>query len=47
MKHQAYFLRKIKVKKIKCHLLQFLIGSLRVKVAFGDHRQAATVFIVP
>ena len=24
MKHQAYFLRELKVKKIKCRLLQFL-----------------------
>ena len=28
MKHQPYFLRKIKVKKIKCRLLQFLFGAL-------------------
>ena len=33
MKHQAFFLRKVKVKKIKCRLL-FLFGALRVKVAF-------------
>ena len=30
MKHQAYFLRKIKVKKLKCRLLQFLFSSVRV-----------------
>ena len=31
-KHQALFLRKIKVKKIKCRLLQFLLGALRVNL---------------
>ena len=33
MKNQALviFLRKIKVKKIKCRLLQFLFGALRVE----------------
>ena len=30
MKNQALFLRKIKVKKLKCRLLQFLFGALRV-----------------
>ena len=29
---KPYFLRKIKVKKIKCHLLQFLFGTLRVSL---------------
>ena len=34
MKNQAlFFLRKVKVKKIKCRLLQFLFGALRVKAA--------------
>ena len=28
---KPYFLQKIKVKKLKCRLLQFLFGSLRVK----------------
>ena len=32
MKHQALFLRKIKVKKMKCRLLQFLSGALRVNM---------------
>ena len=31
MKHQALFFSKDKSKKIKCHLLQFLFGALRVK----------------
>ena len=31
MKHQALFPYKDKSKKIKCHLLQFLFGALRVK----------------
>ena len=30
MKNQALFSEKIKVKKLKCHLLQFLFGALRV-----------------
>ena len=29
---KPYFLTKIKVKKIKCCLLQFLFGTLRVKL---------------
>ena len=32
MKNQALFSSKDKSKKIKCHLLQFLFGSLRVKI---------------
>ena len=31
MKHQALFSSKDKSKKLKCHLLQFLFGALRVK----------------
>ena len=31
MKHQALFSSKDKSKKIKCHLLQILYGTLRVK----------------
>ena len=30
MKHQALFPYKDKSKKIKCHLLQFLLGAFRV-----------------
>ena len=32
MKNQALFSSKDKSKKLKCHLLQFLFGTLRVKV---------------
>ena len=31
MKNQALFSSKDKSKKLKCHLLQFLFGALRVK----------------
>ena len=31
MKNQALFSLKDKSKKLKCHLLQFLFGALRVK----------------
>ena len=31
MKNQALFSSKDKSKKLKCHLLQFLLGALRVK----------------
>ena len=31
MKNQASFFSKNKSKKLKCHLLQFLFGALRVK----------------
>ena len=30
MKNQAFFLLKDKSKKLKCRLLQFLFGALRV-----------------
>ena len=33
-KIKLYFLRKIKVKRLKCRLLQFLFGALRMKVLF-------------
>ena len=32
LKIKPYFLRKIKVKKLKCLLLQFLFGALRVNL---------------
>ena len=32
MKNQAFFSSKDKSKKLKCHLLQFLFGALRVKI---------------
>ena len=31
MKNQALFSSKDKSEKLKCHLLQFLFGTLRVK----------------
>ena len=34
LKHQALFSSKDKSKKLKCRLLQFLFGALRVKVLF-------------
>ena len=35
MKHQALFSSKDKSKKLKCCLLQFLLGTLRVKKNLG------------
>ena len=34
MKNQALFSSKYKSTKLKCHLLQFLFGALRVKFLF-------------
>ena len=34
LKHQALFCSKDKGKKLKCRLLQFLFGALRVKIYF-------------
>ena len=31
MKNQAFFSSKVKSKKLKCRLLHFLFGALRVK----------------
>ena len=42
MKNQALFSSKDKSKKIKCCLLQFLFGTLRVKVILCQ-RLARTV----
>ena len=36
MKNQALFSSKDKSKKLKCHLLQFLFGTLGVKVKPGN-----------
>ena len=36
-KIKPYFLRKIKIKKFKCLLLQYLFGALRVKLLRTDH----------
>ena len=34
MKNQAFFSSKDKSKKLKCRLLQFLFGALKVKLLF-------------
>ena len=34
MKHQALFSSEDKCKKLKCRLLQFLFGALRVKAKY-------------
>ena len=36
MKNQALFSSKDKSKKLKCHLLQFLFGILRVKLGIKE-----------
>ena len=38
MKHQVLFSSKIKVKNLKCRLLLFLLGALRVKMFKGTGR---------
>ena len=43
MKTKPYCLQKIKVKKLKCRLLQFLFGALRVK-GIGMHVSFAIIF---
>ena len=40
MKNQALFSSKDKSKKLKCHLLQFLFGALRVKSGLPLRREA-------
>ena len=37
MKNQVLFSLKDKSKKLKCHMLQFLFGALRVKYFFHEH----------
>ena len=37
MKNQALFPQKDKSKKIKCRLLQFLFGALRVKLLLNSY----------
>ena len=37
MKNQAVYSWKDKSKKLKCHLLQFLFGALRVKINTNFH----------
>ena len=36
MKNQALFSSKDETKKLKCRLLQFLFGTLRVKICFAN-----------
>ena len=46
MKHQALFPYKDKSKKIKCRLLQFLFGTLRVKVKENIFRGSNSVIFL-
>ena len=41
MKNQALFSSKDKSKKIKCRLLQFLFGALRVKNNYSNTKALA------
>ena len=41
MKNQALFSLKDKSRKLKCHLLQFLFGTLRVKTKVCDKVQSS------
>ena len=43
MKNQALFSLKDKSKKLKCRLLQFLFGPLRVKTVLKHHTNKYTV----
>ena len=38
MKNQALLSSKDKGKKLKCHLLQFVLSALRVEMQFGKLR---------
>ena len=44
MKNQALFSSKDKSKKLKCHLLEFLFGALRVKAQKKKKRGQTTKF---
>ena len=47
MKNQALFSSKDKDKKLKCRLLQFLLGAIRVKIRFKPVRfNSALSFII-
>ena len=46
MKNQALFSLKDKSKKLKCRLLQFLFGALRVKQGDFGMRQTKKNFLV-
>ena len=43
LKHQALFSSKDKSKKLKCRLLQFLFGALRVKLSLSFCNYAYTL----
>ena len=45
MKNQALFSSKDKSKKLKCPLLQFLFGALRVKDSIKSLSPALTIFL--
>ena len=48
MKNQAFFSSKSKSKKLKCRLLKFLFGALRVKLVrlLGNMVQAIGVYYI-
>ena len=47
MKHKALFSSKDKSKKLKCRLLQFLFGALRIKCCIIGiwHQVKKTIFV--
>ena len=45
MKNQALFSSTDKIKKLKCHLLQFLFGALRVKMTEYFHEKQLCHFL--
>ena len=46
MKNQALFSLKDKSKKLKCHLLQFFIGALRVNIFLHKAFHFLSIFII-
>ena len=46
MKNQALFSSKDKSKKLKCHLLHFLLGALRVTVKILKFGTPQTIAII-
>ena len=44
MKHQVLFSSKDKSKKLKCRLLQFLFGSLRVNISMIPYRKQCHIY---
>ena len=43
LKHQALFFSKDKSKKLKCRLLQFLVGALRVNICLRFPQQCKSI----